>query len=87
MKQKLTKDLIIKNYGIGNSSSIKLHKILGLNLRKSPIHVLNKHKKKINSFYSKKIINNELKRTVNTYLETKKRIQPIKIKGSIVKKK
>jgi len=80
MKLKIIKEVIKKNFGLGNTSSDKLHRKLGLNSRKSPAYILSKHSKTIQLFYSQRVINNDLKRNTDMCIETRKIIQPIKIK-------
>jgi ribosomal protein S13 len=66
---------ILKNFGIGINTNIKIHKILGLNNRKSPTSIKKKHTKKINLIYKKKILNRDLKKLIQEHLNFKSKIK------------
>jgi ribosomal protein S13 len=70
----INKNLKNNNFGISKSTIEKLHKMFGLNLRKSPKSIKKDNKDKINLFLRSLKLGRELKENVYSNINMKKKI-------------
>ena len=74
MIKKIEKTLTL-NFGIGVTTSKKIHEQLGLNLRNSPPFIQKKHKEKIEKKYIKNKTGKILKQQIENFKLFKKKLK------------